>query len=61
MQYADKLVLSISEASKYSGIGRNTLYELVKEPDCPFVLRVKSHYKIKRKEFEAWLSKQYSI
>ncbi len=56
-----KLNLSIEQAAKYSGIGRAKLYEMTNREDCPFVLWVESRRLIKRKEFDEYISKVYSI
>ena len=57
----NKLNLSIEEASIYSNIGTGNLYEMTEKPDCPFVLWVGSRRIIKRKVFEEYIAKQYSI
>lgn len=57
----NKLNLSIEEASIYSNIGTGKLYEMTEKPDCPFVLWVGSRRIIKRKVFEEYIAKQYSI
>lgn len=57
----EKLNLTIEEAAIYSNIGENKLRELVEEVDCPFVIYIGKKRVIKRKEFEKWNSKQYSI
>ena len=49
------------EASIYSNIGTGKLYEMTEKPDCPFVLWVGSRRIIKRKVFEEYIAKQYSI
>lgn len=51
-----KINLTINEAARYSGIGRDKLYEIAKTPHCPFVLRNGAHILIKRKEFEEYMS-----
>lgn len=56
-----KVTLSVEEASEYSNIGINTLYELLKTPRCPFVLFVGKRKLIKRKEFEKFLSENMYI
>ena len=56
-----KLALTVQEACAYSNIGRNTLFELLKHPDCPFALRVGSKVLIKRKEFEQFISNNSRI
>lgn len=50
------LTLTIEEAAEYSGIGRNRLRSMVKEPNCPFAFYVGSHVRIKRKELEEFIS-----
>lgn len=56
-----KIAWTISEASKISNIGENKLYELVKNPKCPFVLFVGNKRLIKRKEFEKFISENIEI
>ena len=56
-----KPTLSISEASAYTGIGTGKLYELTNPEDCPFVLWVGNRRMIKRKNFDEYIEKQYSI
>lgn len=53
--------LTLEEAAAYFGIGVNKLRELSDDDKCNFVLWVGSKRLIKRKEFEAYLSKTYSI
>ena len=48
-----KMNLTVEEASEYSGIGTSKIKELSNCEDCPFVL--------KRKQFEEYLSSQYSL
>lgn len=53
----DKYLMSITEASKYFGIGRDKLYQIVRsEPDTP-VLRIGDITKINVPLFEDWLDK----
>ena len=54
-------VLSVEEATAYSGIGRSKLYEMTEKEDCPFVIWVGTGRVIKRKSFVEYLEKQYSI
>ena len=49
---SEKITLTIQKAAKLSNIGENKLYELVKQPKCPFVIYVGKKRLIKRKEFE---------
>lgn len=57
----EKLNLTLKEASVYSGIGINKLREISESDDCDFVIWIGSKRLIKRKEFEKYLDKQYSI
>lgn len=49
-----KVMLTKEEAAAYSHIGINKLEELLKIPNCPFVLYVGKKKLIKRREFEAF-------
>ena len=51
--------LSIEETAAYTGIGRDTIYKLIKQDDCNFTLRVGKRTMIKRKRFEEYLEKLY--
>lgn len=58
----EKVTLTIEEASMYSNIGTNRLYDLTNDPSCPFVLNVgKRGRLIKRKEFERYIEKTSEI
>ena len=50
-----KMLLSIREAAEYSNIGINKIDEMLKQPNCPFVLFVGSKKLVKRKAFEAYI------
>lgn len=52
----EKANLTIKEASEYSHIGINRIEELLKMPDCSFVLYVGKEKLVKRREFEHFLS-----
>lgn len=56
-----KANLSIEEAAAYSGIGMAKLYEMTESEDCPFVLWIGSRRMIKRKVFDEYIERQYSI
>ena len=53
--------LSIEEAAAYSGIGMGKLYEMTESQDCPFAPWIGSRRMIKRKVFDEYLERQYSI
>lgn len=56
-----KINLTIKEAAAYSNIGINKIDELLKQPQCDFVLYVGNKKLVKRKEFERYLSKSLEI
>ncbi|MBR2741118.1 MAG: excisionase family DNA-binding protein [Oscillospiraceae bacterium] len=57
----EKAALSIEEAAAYTGIGENKLRELTQYDDCDYVIWVGNKRLIKRKKFEEYLDKAYSI
>ncbi len=57
----NKLNLTIEEAAAYSGIGVSKLYEMTNQEDCPFVLWIGSRRLIKRKLFDEYIEKMYSV
>lgn len=57
----EKALLTKEEAVAYSHIGINRLDELLKIPNCTFVLYVGKKKLIKRKEFEKYLAENREI
>ena len=57
----EKSNLTLEEAAAYSGIGMAKLYEMTESEDCPFVLWIGSRRMIKRKVFDEYIERQYSI
>ncbi|MCC8059683.1 MAG: DUF6462 family protein [Clostridiales bacterium] len=57
----EKSNLSLEEAAAYSGIGINKLRELTSAKDCRFVLWVGSKRLIKRRLFDQYIEREYSI
>mgnify|MGYP002625237397 CR=1 FL=1 len=57
----DKYCLTIDEAAVYSGIGQKKIRELSDMDDCPFVIWVGAKRLIKRKKFEDYVDRQFSI
>ena len=51
-----KVTLTIREAAEYSNID-----QLLRQPNCPFVLYIGAKRLVKRKEFEEYLSKMLTI
>ena len=56
-----KCNLTIEETAEYSNIGQNKISQLLKEPNCTFVLYVGRKKLVKRKEFEDFISKSIEI
>lgn len=57
----EKMNLTLKEASQYFGIGINKLRDITDQDNCEFVLWVGNKRLIKRKRFESYLDKMYSI
>lgn len=53
--------LTIDEAAAYSGIGKNKLRQLTEEETCQFVLFIGTRRLIKRRKFDEYIEKVYSI
>lgn len=56
-----KMLLSIREAAEYSNIGINKIDDLLKQPNCPFVLYVGTKKLVKRKAFEEYIEGRVAI
>lgn len=56
-----KAVLSVREAAAYTNIGINKIDNMLRRPNCPFVLYVGTKKLVKRKEFEKFISEQLII
>ena len=56
-----KVMLTKEEAAAYSHIGINKLEELLKIPNCPFVLYVGKKKLIKRRAFETFIAENVEI
>lgn len=57
----EKSNLTLEEAAAYSGIGINKIRKLTNDERCEFVLWIGSKRLIKRKKFDEYLEKAYSI
>ncbi len=58
----EKLYLTVEEATALTNIGQCKIRELMKEPDCDFVLMVGKHKGlINRKRFEKYLNSRIEI
>ena len=56
-----KLALTVPEAAEYSNIGLNKISELLRQPNCPFVLYVGTKKLVKREAFEEYIRKSLVI
>jgi excisionase family DNA binding protein len=56
-----KVTLTIKEAAEYSNIGINKIDNMLRSPNCPFVLFVGTKKLVKRKEFEQFIGQQLII
>ena len=50
-----KIALTIKEAAQYSNLGINKIDQMLRTPNCPFVLFVGTKKLVKRKEFEEFI------
>lgn len=57
----EKANLTVEEASMYYNIGTHKIREITDDDSCPFVLWIGSKRLIKKKPFEEYLNKQFSI
>lgn len=60
-QIKDKPTLTIEEAASLYNIGEHKLRELTDSDNCGFVLYVVRKRLIKRKQFDDYISKTFSI
>ena len=58
---SDKALLTLEEAAKYFNIGINKLRIMTNGESCPYVVWNGSKRLIKRKPFEEYLYRSYSI
>ena len=57
----EKSNLTLEEAAAYSGVGIHKIRQLTNSEKCEFVLWVGTKRLIKRKKFDEYLEKAYSI
>ena len=56
-----KIALTIKEAAQYSNIGINKIDQMLRTPNCPFVLFVGTKKLVKRREFEEYIHEKLMI
>ena len=57
----EKSNLTLEEAAAYSGIGINKLRQLKDDDNCEFVLWIGTKRLIKRRKFDEYIEKLYSL
>ena len=57
----EKANLTLEEAAAYSGIGMGKLREITNERDCNFVLWVGNKRLIKKRLFDQFIERSYSL
>ena len=57
----EKLTLTLEEAAEYSGIGIHKIRQLTDKKNCDFVLWNGHKRLIKRRKFDEYIDKSYSI
>lgn len=57
----EKANLTLEEAAAYSNIGINKIRDITNDEQCPFVLFIGNKRLIKRKLFDAYINRAYSI
>ena len=61
IRLSEKVLLSLSEAAAYTGVGIHKLQRLAKEPGCQFVIYIGSKKYYKRKKLEEFLESSEAI
>lgn len=57
----EKQNLTVEEASEYSNIGVNKIREISNDDNCPFVLWIGNKRLIKRRKFDEYIERIYSL
>ena len=61
LSISEKSLLTLEEAAAYFNIGINRIRTMTNGDDCPYVLWNGSKRLIKRKPFEEYLFRQFSV
>lgn len=56
-----KVTLTVREAAEYSNIGINKIDNMLRSPNCPFVLFIGTKKLVKRREFEEFIRQKIMI
>lgn len=60
-ELSSKVLLTLEEANRYTGLGLQKLRDITNSPNCQMVLWNGSKRMIKRRKLEEFLNAQYSI
>lgn len=60
-RYKDKFIVTLTEEERAFNKATSVAFDIPEEQDCTFVLWIGSRRMIKRKAFEEYIEKQYSI
>lgn len=52
----EPILISINDACKITGIGRNLMLDLVKQDNCPAIKFGKRNIKLNRQQFIEWIN-----
>lgn len=58
MNSQEKIALSVTEAAQLIGVGKSTMYELVKRDDCDFSFMIGDRWLVSRAKLEAWVNRE---
>lgn len=58
MNSQEKIALSVTEAAQLIGVGKSTMYELVKREDCDFAFTIGNRRLVSRAKLEAWVNRE---
>ena len=54
----DRIALSVQEAADLIGVGKSTMYEIVKRDDCDFAFMIGGRRLVSRVKLEEWIARQ---
>lgn len=57
----EKAIISMEEATAYTGIGARKLRNMTNEPDCDYVIWIGPKKMINRKKLDCFLDTAYSV
>ena len=55
---SDRIAISVPEAAKAAGIGKNLMYAIIKRDDCDFAFQLGSRWLVSVSKLQAWIDRQ---